>query len=367
MLPDRVLDAVLDQLPATHQRRAGWLARSFPPMNSTFFVSALVPRRLSVLVLGYQFLQVAGPEASVNSNSDREPNLRLQSADVHADPRTLRRACTIPAGVRPGRPDVYGPAGGRRSISVSPSTWRSLKSGSVPFIVTVYRTPVHQRASSSWSIGPSRGPTARSRPHGAMACGLRTSRSTDIPPRGLGIFEDIDLPIAGCRLSRSGRTRARPTSLPASWLGRIGHTVDVAGPKPCDSLRAAGTHRRSPTSPSWNTRLIRSNIELNADTPASDGAGCSSPSVDVRRTAGVCRRCRRAGPPRRHILLFDDAGWGRPSPRSAVVRQRSIASCSATHTRQANLIVRGSRGRTERQLVERAQRRSGGLDRLTHS
>ena len=30
-LPDRVLDAVLDQLPATPQRRAGWLARRFPP------------------------------------------------------------------------------------------------------------------------------------------------------------------------------------------------------------------------------------------------------------------------------------------------------------------------------------------------
>ena len=33
-LPDRVLDLVLDQIPATPQRRAGWLARRFPPMNT---------------------------------------------------------------------------------------------------------------------------------------------------------------------------------------------------------------------------------------------------------------------------------------------------------------------------------------------
>jgi hypothetical protein len=33
-LPDRVLDAVLDQLPATHQRRAGWLGRWLTILNS---------------------------------------------------------------------------------------------------------------------------------------------------------------------------------------------------------------------------------------------------------------------------------------------------------------------------------------------
>ncbi len=34
-LPDRVLDAVLDQVPATRQRRANWPALRFPIMNST--------------------------------------------------------------------------------------------------------------------------------------------------------------------------------------------------------------------------------------------------------------------------------------------------------------------------------------------
>ena len=33
-LPDRVLDAVLDQVPATHQRRAWWPARRLREMNT---------------------------------------------------------------------------------------------------------------------------------------------------------------------------------------------------------------------------------------------------------------------------------------------------------------------------------------------
>ena len=35
-LPDRVLDAVLDQIPATSQRRAWWPARRFRDMNTPF-------------------------------------------------------------------------------------------------------------------------------------------------------------------------------------------------------------------------------------------------------------------------------------------------------------------------------------------
>ena len=34
---DRVLDVVFDQIPATPQRSASWLARRFPIMNSNMF------------------------------------------------------------------------------------------------------------------------------------------------------------------------------------------------------------------------------------------------------------------------------------------------------------------------------------------
>jgi hypothetical protein len=56
-LPDRVLDLVLDQVPATPQRRAGWLARRFPVMNTTTFrlsVAAVVV--VLAVILGINFL-----------------------------------------------------------------------------------------------------------------------------------------------------------------------------------------------------------------------------------------------------------------------------------------------------------------------
>src|SRR5262245_55873573 len=40
-MPDRVLDAVLDQLPATHQRRARWPAWRFSTMSTTIRLAAL--------------------------------------------------------------------------------------------------------------------------------------------------------------------------------------------------------------------------------------------------------------------------------------------------------------------------------------
>ena len=43
-LPDRVLDAVLDQLPATPQRRAWWPARRFREMNTTRSSRSRPPR-----------------------------------------------------------------------------------------------------------------------------------------------------------------------------------------------------------------------------------------------------------------------------------------------------------------------------------
>ena len=57
-LPDRVLDAVLDQLPATHQRRATWWpARRFPFMNNTTVRFGIAAAAVIVLaLLGLRFL-----------------------------------------------------------------------------------------------------------------------------------------------------------------------------------------------------------------------------------------------------------------------------------------------------------------------
>jgi hypothetical protein len=55
-LPDRVLDAVLDQVPATPQRRSWRLAWRFDQMNTYAKLIATAAAVLVVAVVGYQFL-----------------------------------------------------------------------------------------------------------------------------------------------------------------------------------------------------------------------------------------------------------------------------------------------------------------------
>jgi hypothetical protein len=66
---DRVLDAVLDQLDTTPQRRASWLARRFPIMNSsTFRLGIAAVAMVALALLGWKYLPVSGvggpPEAT---------------------------------------------------------------------------------------------------------------------------------------------------------------------------------------------------------------------------------------------------------------------------------------------------------------
>ena len=63
-LPDRVLDTVLDQLPATPQRRAGWPGRRLPAMNNTAKIAVAAAAVVAVALLGIRFLlpsQNVGP------------------------------------------------------------------------------------------------------------------------------------------------------------------------------------------------------------------------------------------------------------------------------------------------------------------
>ena len=66
-LPDRVLDDVLDQLPATPQRRASWLARRSPLMNNALRIALAAAAVLVVALIGIQLLggaNVGGPGPS---------------------------------------------------------------------------------------------------------------------------------------------------------------------------------------------------------------------------------------------------------------------------------------------------------------
>ena len=55
-LPDRVLDTVLDQLPATHQRRSWWPPRRFALMNKIVPIAAAAAAVLVLAIVGYNLL-----------------------------------------------------------------------------------------------------------------------------------------------------------------------------------------------------------------------------------------------------------------------------------------------------------------------
>ncbi len=59
-LPDPVLDAVLDQLPTTPQRRAGWLARRFPLMNNIVRVGLAAAAVVVLAVVAINLLPGSG-------------------------------------------------------------------------------------------------------------------------------------------------------------------------------------------------------------------------------------------------------------------------------------------------------------------
>jgi hypothetical protein len=59
-LPDRVLDAVLDQVPATRQRRAWWPARRLPQMNTPIRIAIAAAAVVVVALIGVNLVPRTG-------------------------------------------------------------------------------------------------------------------------------------------------------------------------------------------------------------------------------------------------------------------------------------------------------------------
>ncbi len=55
-LPDRVLDAVLDQVPATRQRRAWWPARRLPQMNTPIRIAMAAAAVVILALVGINLM-----------------------------------------------------------------------------------------------------------------------------------------------------------------------------------------------------------------------------------------------------------------------------------------------------------------------
>jgi hypothetical protein len=76
-LPDRVLDTVLDQLPATSQRRARWPARRFGEMNTFARFAVAATAVVAVAVVGVNLLPrqgvIGGPRQSASPSPTPSP------------------------------------------------------------------------------------------------------------------------------------------------------------------------------------------------------------------------------------------------------------------------------------------------------
>lgn len=102
---DRVLDVVFDQVPATPQRRAGWLARRSPLMSNTVRILIAAAAAVVIVVVGLQFIG--------NSNTGGP------------GPTPTPEATSTPAAA---------------ASEPAPSAWAGLPAG--PFVVTSADDPV---------------------------------------------------------------------------------------------------------------------------------------------------------------------------------------------------------------------------------
>jgi hypothetical protein len=85
-LPDHVLDTVLDQLPATSQRRPSWLAWRSPTMNKFVTIGLAAAAVVVAAFLGYQLLiapNVGGPPAVPSPSA--EPSVAPSAGPSTAD------------------------------------------------------------------------------------------------------------------------------------------------------------------------------------------------------------------------------------------------------------------------------------------
>jgi hypothetical protein len=149
-LPDRVLDAVLDQVPATRQRRASWPARRLRQMNTPIRIAVGLAAVVVLAVIGVNLIARAGGQGNIGAAPSPTPSptpAPTLPASGQVPPGTYRFdfiSFTLPAGWSAdangaGKPDSGPPNG------MFLNTWRN--------IATVYTDPCHWKTTAV-SVGP---------------------------------------------------------------------------------------------------------------------------------------------------------------------------------------------------------------------
>jgi hypothetical protein len=116
-LPDHVLDTVLDQLPATSQRRSSWLARRTPTMNKFVTIGLAAAAVVVAVFIGSQLLGapnvIAPPsDPTPSPSASAPPTPRPLGGSDLGPPGTILRAATFSEPftfTMPSFPDVGAP------------------------------------------------------------------------------------------------------------------------------------------------------------------------------------------------------------------------------------------------------------------
>jgi hypothetical protein len=277
-LPDRVLDAVLDQVPATPQRRHSWPAWRLPHMNTQIRIAiaaaAVVVLALVVVNVLPKSSGVGGPAATPSPTPGSLTGAIVPmnpGTYLAADPFLLRATFTLPAGWEGGIAGPYLVA-----LDQAPRG-----SGSVNFSIfgDVYANPCHYNGLVNPPVGPSVDNLATAL---ASLPGLTATTPTAVT---LGGYQGKQLTLtapasfAGCTLSSDGQFRIWGLLLGATndmsagerdqiWILDVGgRRLVIDAPQPTDETAAEAAEVQG----------VLNSIHLAPAPPVSSPAASSTP------------------------------------------------------------------------------------------
>jgi hypothetical protein len=159
-LPDRVLDNVLDRLPATHQRRSWWPARRLHEMNTPIRIAMAAAVVVVVVLIGINLMPRTGDIGGVGGRPVTPvPTVTPGPTPIPTPTATLPQSGEVAPGTYGSDFITFTVPAGWSSFQ----SWSVLKSGANPpdgmslnpwrDINTVYGDPCHWKTTKA-SVGP---------------------------------------------------------------------------------------------------------------------------------------------------------------------------------------------------------------------